>query len=474
MKPIFFLLVQLVVAPFTIVDSHGGEPINIGNQRELWVDDHLIAETDGITLQLHQPQAKEVILVTDQPWEGNTCAYYTIFQDGPKYRMYYRGSHWDEKAKRATHPEVVCYAESKDGIHWQKPELGICEFNGSKANNIVWDGIGTHNFTPFKDTNPDCKPDARYKALARGRSLRPEDKSSTHGLFAFQSADGLHWKLMKESPVITEGAFDSQNLAFYDNIENCYRDYHRWFNQGKRDIMMCTSTDFLNWTQPVGLQYTEKKKEHLYTNAIQRYPRAPHLFIGFPTRYLPDEGQRVEPVFMASRDGLHFKRWSEPVISEDAPEDRKGNRSNYMTWGLLQLPGKNHEYSVYATEAYYTGLDSRVRRFTYRVDGFVSAHAGEQQGHLLTQPVIFKGQQLHLNLLTTESGSVAVEIQDIDGKPIPGFSLKECQRLSGDSTSSRVQWKSGQPLQTLAGRPVRLHFAIQNGDLYSFQFTDRK
>jgi hypothetical protein len=81
---------------------------------------------------------------------------------------------------------------------------------------------------------------------------------------------------------------------------------------------------------------------------------------------------------------------------------------------------------------------------------------------------------LDLNLLTTESGSVAVEIQDIDGKPIPGFSLKECQRLSGDSTSSRVQWKSGQPLQTLAGRPVRLHFAIQNGDLYSFQFTDRK
>ena len=127
------------MAPLAFVDSDGGEPINIGNQRELWVDDHLIADTDGITLQLHQPQAKEVILVTDQPWEGNTCAYYTIFQDVDRYRMYYRGSHWDEKAKQATHPEVVCYAESKDGIHWQKPELGICEFNGSKANNIIWE-----------------------------------------------------------------------------------------------------------------------------------------------------------------------------------------------------------------------------------------------------------------------------------------------------------------------------------------------
>ena len=72
---------------------------------------------------------------------------------------------------------------------------------------------------------------------------------------------------------------------------------------------------------------------------------------------------------MTSRDGLHFNRWSEAVIPEDAPEDRKGNRSNYMTWGLLQLPGNDGEYSLYATEAYYTGPNSRVRRFTYPRDG---------------------------------------------------------------------------------------------------------
>ncbi|MGI9444931.1 MAG: hypothetical protein ACR2N1_20825, partial [Rubripirellula sp.] len=138
------------------------DAIPIGQQRELFIDDYLIDTTNGITFQLHQAKPREVILITNKPWEGNTCAYYTIFQDGGKYRMYYRGSHWDEKAKRATHPEVVCYAESTDGIHWQKPELGICEFGGSTANNIVWNGVGTHNFTPFKDTNPKCKPEAKY------------------------------------------------------------------------------------------------------------------------------------------------------------------------------------------------------------------------------------------------------------------------------------------------------------------------
>lgn len=109
------------------------------------------------------------MLVTDKPWEDNTSAYYTIFRDGDLYRAYYRGSHWDEQAKKAAHPEVVCYAESKDGIHWIKPELGLCEFNGSKQNNIVWNGIGTHCFAAFKDTNPDCAADARYKGIARGR-----------------------------------------------------------------------------------------------------------------------------------------------------------------------------------------------------------------------------------------------------------------------------------------------------------------
>lgn len=450
------------------------ETVSIGSQRELFLDEHLIQKLDGLKLQLHEAQPHEVILVTDKPWEGNTCAYYTIFQDGNKYRMYYRGSHWDEKTKRATHPEFVCYAESDDGIHWKKPELGICSFNGSTANNIIWNGVGTHNFTPFKDTNPECKPEARYKALGRGRSLRPDDKSSKHGLFAFQSADGLHWKLMQDSPVITEGAFDSQNLAFYDEIEHCYRDYHRWFKGGVRDIMSCTSTDFLKWTKPVGLHYADERKEHLYTNAIQRYSRAPHFLIGFPTRYLPEQGQRVEPVLMASRNGMQFKRWAKPVIPETAPKDRQGNRSNYMAWGLVQLPGDQRNYSLYATEAYYTGPDSRVRRFTYRVDGFVSAHAEDTVGHLITKPIIFQGSTLELNMVTVKQGFVAVEIQDLEGNPVPGFSLSDCKPCRGDEIAKQVSWADSSRLRNLSGRPVRLKFSIQNGDLFSYQFTTRQ
>ncbi len=189
-----------------------GEPVvDVGSRRELFVDDVLVERFVGdARLELQRPSPREVVLVTDRPWEGNTSAYFTVFQDGPRYRMYYRGSHFDEEKRRATHPEVTCYAESHDGIQWTRPELGLFEFAGSRQNNIVWSGPGTHNFTPFLDTNPRSPPEARYKALGSGGPGRK------HGLYAFQSPDGIHWRLMQEEPVITAGAFDSQNLAFWE------------------------------------------------------------------------------------------------------------------------------------------------------------------------------------------------------------------------------------------------------------------
>jgi hypothetical protein len=134
-------------------------------------------------------------MVHDRPWEGNSSGYHTIFQDGPVYRMYYRGWNHDMSTRKPTHPAVVCYAESRDGIHWERPVLDTVEFEGSKQNNIIWMGDGTHNFVPFRDTNPQCQPDARYKAVAQSEGKYKDL------LLAFQSADGLHWRLMAEEPI---------------------------------------------------------------------------------------------------------------------------------------------------------------------------------------------------------------------------------------------------------------------------------
>jgi len=176
-------------------------------------------------------------------------------------------------------------------------------------------------------------------------------------LYAYKSADGVHWKPMNDDaadsrtvPVITAGAFDSQNLAFWDSVRGEYRAYWRIFSDKVRAIRTATSRDFIHWDNQADVKYVDSPAEHLYTNAIRPYFRAPHLFLGFPTRFQPKHEQ-VEPVFMTSRDGVLFHRWAEALIPITAPKDRDGNRSNYMTNALLQLPGNDKELSVFATES---------------------------------------------------------------------------------------------------------------------------
>ncbi len=462
------------VLPGAACAASAEEPIPLGRRRELFVDDDLLAVTRGVERKLHKPEPREVVLVCDRPWEGNTSAYYAVFGDGNRFRMYYRGSHFDEEKRREAHPEVTCYAESRDGITWERPELGLFEFDGSKKNNIVWRGPGTHNFTPFRDGNPAAAPGALFKALAGGRtSVNGKPREC---LNALQSPDGIHWSLMAEA-VITAGAFDSQNLAFWDTVRGEYRAYWRIFTEGHTDergwkpggvraIRTATSKDFVHWENMADLEYVDTPPEHLYTNAILPYLRAPHLFLGFPTRFNP-KTEQVEPLFMSSRDGVLFRRWSEALIPITAPKDRDGNRSNYMTWGLLQLPGNDRELSVYATEGYYKGPGSRVRRFVFRTDGFVSLHA-RGEGEVITRPLSFDGSTLWLNLVGR--GSVRVEIQEPTGQPLAGLALEDCLPITGDFIEHAVRWKSGEGIGRLAGRPVRLRMVMKDADLFSLRF----
>jgi hypothetical protein len=443
----------------------GALAVDIGSRRELLADDFLISMREGVELKLHQPEPRDVAIVCDAPWEGNTSAYYTLFQDSDLFRAYYRGWHFDTEKKQPAHAEFACYAESRDGLKFTKPKLGLFEFNGSKENNIIWTGEGTHNFTPFRDENPAASPGARYKALAGGKTaLNGKKKSCLH---AYQSADGVRWSRITDEPVITAGAFDSQNLAFFDAERGEYRAYWRIFTNKVRAIRTATSKDFLHWENQADLTYEDSPAEHLYTNAVRPYFRAPHLLVGFPTRFQPATEQ-VEPVFMTSRDRMTFRRWNEALVPITAPQDRDGNRSNYMCSGLLQLPGNDRELSVYATEAYYAGPASRVRRFVFRVDGFVSARAGTAGGSLVTKPLRFTGSTLTLNIASR--GDTRVELQDAAGQPLTGFALADCQPIRGDAIEQKVAWQGGS-LASLAGQPVRVRFALADADLYVFRFV---
>jgi hypothetical protein len=481
---------------------------DIGSRLELFVDDTLIDSLSASArLQLHQPVAREISMTFEKPWEGNMCAgYKTYFWDVDRFRMYYQS--WkvelveaDGKAKYKPGPIYIGYAESTDGIHWHKPSLGLHEINGSKDNNICFVGFGEglygiHGFAPFKDTRPGVPADELYKALGA-----PESFKHGYKLFALKSPDGLNWSYITDQPVITDGKFDSQNLAFWDEQNAEYRAYIRDFDQDKmRGIKTCSSKDFVNWTDPVWLDYFGKPVTQLYTNQIMPYPRAPHILLGFPARYveqpwndtveaLPELEHRkrrasasnrygtavTDSLLIAGRDRLHFKRWDEAFMRPGLrPVGSWCYGDCYIGWGLLntksEFPGAPDELSLYATEGYWREGVNAIRRYTIRVDGFVSLTAPLTGGELVTKPVTFKGDRLMLNLSTSAAGRCRVELQNPDKTPIPGFTMDESIPLMGDSLSLQARWTSGQSLASLAGKPVRIRFVLGDADLYSYQF----
>jgi hypothetical protein len=145
-----------------------------------------------------------------------------------------------------------------------------------------------------------------------------------------------------------------------------------------------------------------------------------------------------------------------------------------IAWGILEtrsdIPGTPNELSLYSMEGYYQGESCQMRRFTLRIDGFVSVQAPLSGGEVVTRPIVFQGKELVINFSTSAAGSVQIEIQNAEGKPIEGFSLEDSEEIYGDELERVVTWKSGSDVSKLAGKPSRLRFVIKDADIYSLQF----
>jgi hypothetical protein len=449
-------------------------PVDIGSRMEMFVDGWLIDSKRNVSLQMQTPVRREVVLVTDKPWEGVSSAYFTVMQEGALIRLYYRGS---VPGKDNSDQQVTCYAESRDGIHFERPNLGLHEFQGSKENNIIYAGAEAHNFAPFADANPQAKAAEHYKALGGGDGK----------LFAFGSPDGIHWRKLQAEPVLTKGAFDSLNVVFWDESVKSYRCYSRYWTgggyKGTRGIQNSTSQDFLHWTEPKANQYraadgSSPAAEHFYTSAALPCPGAPQIYLSFPKRFMPDRKKLADyagagvsdAMFMSSRDGEVWDRTFQEAWLRPGPDPHNWTqRSNMPAWGIAQVDPT--EFSIYVSE-HYMWPDNRLRRVTVRRHGFASVHADAAGGEFTTRPVIFSGRNLILNCATSAAGSVQVEIQDETGKPIKGYSAGEMNPFFGDELDAVAGWKQHKDLSGLAGRTVRLHFILKDADLFALRTGD--
>jgi hypothetical protein len=180
-------------------------------------------------------------------------------------------------------------------------------------------------------------------------------------------------------------------------------------------------------------------------------------------------------MFMSSRDGTSFDIWPESFVRPGI--QRAGSwfyGDNSQGWGFVEtqsyFEGAPNELSFYLSEAGRQKDGNRLRRYTLRIDGFVSVYARLSGGELITRPLIFSGKELQINFSTSAAGSISIEIQDEIGIPFPGFTLDDCHIQFGDQLNRIVTWKSGADLSELAGKPVRLRVVLKDADLYSFRF----
>ncbi|MDG2104104.1 MAG: hypothetical protein P8J91_10160 [Pirellulaceae bacterium] len=386
------------------LNSHHAVPaklLQLDKRRELFIDQYLIDQTRNTRLQLHAPQPAGVALKFDQPWEGAFSGYVTVIHDPDHdlYRMYYRGLAL--AGKDGTNDEVTCCAISVDGIHWKKPDLGIYEYQGTLANNIVMMNQQplSHNFAPFLDKNPNTIPQQRFKALA-----------GTHetGLVAFTSEDGFHWKRLQQEPVFRDGIFDSQNVAFWSPVERQYVCYFRTWSEGEfagyRTVSRTTSVDFIHWTAPQPMSFGDTPDEHLYTNQTTPYFRAPHLSVGLAARFLP--GRKViteqdadnigvekryfndcsDIVLLSTRGGNQYDRpFMSSFVRPGLGAENWVSRSNYAARGIV--PISPSEMAIYVCKNYGQPT-SYVERYRLRTDGFASLHADYQSGEMITRPIL--------------------------------------------------------------------------------------
>ena len=462
-------------------------PVDIGSRLELFVDDWLIDSMSNLELKLHSPRSMEKVLTLDRPWEGVTSEYVTVFKDDDRYRMYFRGSNHvgytipsmlkPSEKEVPVHVRTTSYAESSDGLSWSRPSLGIFEFNGSKDNSIVWMGKESCCFAPFKDANPSAPPEERYKAVSA--STR-DDKPV---LMGFVSADAVHWKKIREEPIITDGKFDSLNVAFWDTVREHYVAIYRDFRYGARSIKYASSEDFVNWTPGQWGEFGDAPLDHLYTNATTPYFRAPHIYLAFPRRYIPWKTKlekspfkgACDTVFMSSRDGVRWdRRFMEAFIRPGRDPRNWMHRTNLASWGVV--PTSSDEISLYVVRN-RDFPSVYVERSVLRLDGFVSVHAGYSGGELLTRPLVFDGDSLVLNFATSAAGSIQLEIQDAQGNPLPGFALEASPLIWGDEVEHTVRWDrthsrktSEEMFRRIRGMPVRLRFVMKDADLYSLRF----
>jgi len=487
-------------------------PVPLGLNKQLLVDDYVIAEKNNLRRVLGsvtKANGGRPVMVADKPWESGRWGlfgfYGTVLHDGNKFRMWY-------------HPWrfAVAYAESTDGLHWQKPELGLYDFSVERANDETrFDG--NSGFYPRQDADPDYRGKTNNIIGVFGDGftcyLDPHETDPAHRYKACyghptkiraclaHSPDGIHWAPYNHGEPVTGRAADSYNQIVWDERAKTYRLFTRTdFGYGEVEIRGTRGmvnpdikTDPTGWRTVRGWKFDREGPEEYKRRQIYSLTDWIHEGVHFALMQVyewPDNPPR-------KRTGADlFKRHERDVANFYIATSRDGDDWD-LGWVYAEKPlvprgpdGSFDKDTIFPSSSivtwqdkhwiYYAGFRERHWQFgvphksaiglaTLPLDRFVGLQADQKTGTATTRPFKLAGGRLMLNADACDA-HIRVEVLDQAGRPIDGFSAEDCHSLENvNGLRLPVRWESRRSLADLEGQIIRLRFVLRHATLYAFQ-----
>lgn len=490
-------------------------PIEIGSRKQLFVDDRWIARCQGITLTMNVPvKMHQPVLANDLPWDGepeaSIGAYSSVIKDGDRIRIWGSGKALLPVQFEPDGPVIglFAYAESRDGIHFTKPNPSLLVYDETKAE------IGKHGRIGGVSVwiDPKAPPSQRYKSQAK--FYPPKGRPAEFHMYC--SPDGYRWRLFAKPSI---GEMDTQSIVFWDEPHQRYllytrnnRDAHT--PQRRRVVRRLESVDLSHWHNEVFVMDADEVDRGIYQSPT---PQPPVDYYGATIFKYPDDSVDSVYVMLAhafwhwqrrpqeqraggyadhkfefevlapatlddrlciSRDGVRFSRLG--GRRSFLPLGLSGTFASKWTWSLpnpirmgnelwVYYFGDNQDHDGFIDPA-VSQRRMAIDRAILRLDGFVSADAAYTGGELVTPLLTFAGSNLELNVDPGAGGSIRVELLDASDQPIQGFSREEAAALYENHVCLPVTWRANRSVASLAGKPVKIRFLMRGCRLYAFQF----
>lgn len=452
-----------------------------------------------------QPAARVgPVLKHEKPWEGKGVALGTVIQDGDRYRAW--GGCQSEKGESR-----ACYFESRDGVTWERPSLGLVEIEGSRDNNLLPVKPGT----VFID--PSAPPAERYKGVDLGeitheefkafkqrrpdawepRADRPYESGNVFAVRGAVSPDGLHWTLLPD-PLVCENS-DTQIVASWDPQLKKYVMFTRQFmvgpraeaaagipprgtwwggdrdGPGRRAIGRSESADFRNF--PVSELLLEPGPEHapddlFYTNAHTTIPGAPDHHLLFPAIWHTSEDS-TDIDLAAGHDTRHWHFLPGSPVLRTAPFGEWDGGCVFAGPNLIERP--DGAFALPYTgfifpHKYPRGQWRYLPGFAVWPHGRLVALEAADRGEFATVAILAPGPKALLNARTQRAGSVLVEAAGPDGKPLEGRSFADAVPIVGDQPAAPVRWKEREDLGAKEGVGLILRFRMEKASIFGLEF----